>query len=256
MLLFSQFSSEDAIDLNSDGLNDLKIKAYKFSPLHGNTIEIIPSHYGFGSAIASWPGCFETNAIMPFALPVDYPIRSQNSNWQVIYPNWYLTILCQTDDPFHNCVEEWGAMKNKFVGFAFTPTGSNEKHFGWIRLSIGQKCSFVIIKDWAYNSEAGEGIAAGQGLRISSENEGPIEESVSLLESLEIYCYNKQLTISNNFANEPLQLNVLNEMGQSLKILHSSDETTICNVNDLPSGVYVITAKTVNESVTRKILIL
>ena len=47
------------------------------------------------------------------------------------------------------------------LGFAFTPSTGTTTFFGWMRLSLDPGNGTGVIRDWAYNSSANEGILAG-----------------------------------------------------------------------------------------------
>lgn len=78
-----------------------------------------------------------------------------------------------TNQPFDVAVMAYGAnnpnaqfndITNGFIGlsFAIGPAGSSVLHYGWIRVDVKNATNTFIVRDWGYESVAGEGITIPQ----------------------------------------------------------------------------------------------
>lgn len=133
-----------------------------------------------------------------------------------------------------------------FMGVRFDISGS--MHYGWIRARVTPDGTILVINDYAYNSVAGGSIMAGQtpggGVGI---NELDISEQVS------ITSYKGQLTI--NVAPEITNANVrvTNVTGAIVVNQNLNTGYTIQSVEDLASGIYMVTVQSDQGVYTQKI---
>jgi hypothetical protein len=71
--------------------------------------------------------------------------------------------LLRSVTSFGGVYGRWNASENAFAGVRFQIGGAD--HFAWIRLHVGDTDgipSSLTAIDWAYESEAGQGIKAGE----------------------------------------------------------------------------------------------
>lgn len=61
-------------------------------------------------------------------------------------------------------------------------------HYGWLRCTVEHSSSQLRLKDYAYNAAPEQPIAAGMTTAI---------ENINAFPSIEIFCYNKQISLSN-----------------------------------------------------------
>lgn len=99
-----------------------------------------------------------------------------------------------------------------YVGVHFDIGGNT--HYGWIRIQVASSGATIVIKDYAYNSTAGEVIDAGQALSISEfetntfthtfNNDTDIltlESSVLPLTGIEVYNVLGKAVINESLSN-------------------------------------------------------
>src|SRR5207244_83937 len=71
---------------------------------------------------------------------------------------------------------QWQDGADHFVGFKFTPDDGATFYFAWARCLVSTDAKTMTIKDYAYQSEAGAPLAAGEGVNIGihlpDNNEG------------------------------------------------------------------------------------
>ena len=135
------------------------------------------------------------------------------------------------------------------MGLRFDPPGPpSHWYYGWIRVSLSNNCGMMLIKDWAYNSDPDSPILAGQTMRLGTVVESPVAE-------LKIYSYGKQIHITDNFNNEELQVMLFNQLGELAFKKSTNKITSATELNELPSGIYLIKIESESTSISKQILI-
>ena len=57
---------------------------------------------------------------------------------------------------------QFNNVTDAFVGLSF-PAGGNT-YYGWVRVDVDNAAGSFVVKDWAYESNAGQGIVTGAGI--------------------------------------------------------------------------------------------
>ncbi len=93
----------------------------------------------------------------PFALNAEAPINGTETVWNGTMNGGSLTLA------WASAYGNWAAgATDKYLGLKFDISGAT--HYGWLRLDTEAGATSFIVKDYAYNTVADEGLAAGEGV--------------------------------------------------------------------------------------------
>lgn len=137
------FSSN--FNLDGDGFDDITLKNYVFG---GGNYQGATVIFGPGKLVGFQPGLAYVSALTAGA-----PI-----NAGTLGPTFFGSMAYGAVNPnaqFNNATDA-------FVGLSF-PAGGNT-YYGWLRVDVNNAAGTLLVKDWAYESTAGAGIAAGAGI--------------------------------------------------------------------------------------------
>ena len=139
----AQFNSQD-LNLDGDAYNDILLKNYVFfgGNYQGATVNFFPGKVvGFSTAYSYASALSEGDLIDatataggPFGVSLAYGVNNPNA--------------------------EFNNADGAFIGLEFPISAVS--HFGWIRVTIDNAAGTFVINDWAYESEPGAGITAGE----------------------------------------------------------------------------------------------
>ncbi|MBA2406368.1 MAG: T9SS type A sorting domain-containing protein, partial [Chitinophagales bacterium] len=164
-----------SLDLNNDGIADYSVAA---DIIYFENHAMI-GKYANGSISNSVAGTY-ANVGMPaynvFKLEASDPI-SQSVNW--------VKANTPKDDYFGNLLEMFSyegywqnGVTDGYIGLRIH-VGINN-FYGWLRCDVAADASFIIIKDYAYNSIPDSSILAGQGIATNSNEISESEKDFSL----------------------------------------------------------------------------
>jgi len=127
---------------------------------------------------------------------------------------------------------QWCDADDKYLGLRFQIAG--QTHYGWARLSVhvgtGQLPEDWFLKDYAYNSVAGETIMAGEG--------GVLGIDDNTFTEVGIKAFNKSVWLSNLPNQTDYQ--IFNISGQRVLDGKISSSKYTIEANTLSDGIYVI----------------
>lgn len=140
-------ASGNSQDLNLDGdaFNDILLKNYNFGggPYQGASVNFFPGKLvGFSSGLA-YVSALAAGAI------IDSTTAGPSFTGSMAYG------AANPNAQFNNVTDA-------YIGLSF-PAGGNT-YYGWVRVDVNNAAKTFLVKDWAYESEAGLGIKAGAGL--------------------------------------------------------------------------------------------
>ncbi len=140
----------------------------------------------------------------------------------------------RADMNFYGCAFDnsqfCGDLVDAYVGFAFLFDGNT--HYGWARIDVNVTglSGSLTLKDFAFNSVAGEAIAAGQGALSLEDN---------TIEGFSSYVSNDVLTLNARIPMESLSIHSIS--GQELISRKLSNTSELIDLSALSTGVYVAT---------------
>jgi len=158
-------SSGDSFILNlnpdADFFNDFKL--FQFSGTGYNMVGSAPK---WVNAIL---GETQFGYFYPYALNTDDPIGATSNTWNnSIDYNLGVSLLYQTTGATPESYGFWqGLNEDRYLGLRIEYFDKTVR-YGWLRLSVAKDAKSLIVKDYAYNSEAGQQILAGQKYSTST----------------------------------------------------------------------------------------
>ncbi|MCU0433196.1 MAG: T9SS type A sorting domain-containing protein [Bacteroidia bacterium] len=182
---------------------------------------------------------------VPTALNAGDSIRPSAPDWQNATINngtQYLAAVAPQPGPaFGN----WIGVSDKYIGIRFA--AGAQTHYGWARLSVSANGQQITIKEYAYNSVAGQGLTAGQTTAV-----GLAEQPAG---TPAVHVYDRTLFV-NLTPEMPLggTLQVFNTTGQAVYTESINEASMRVSLGELASGVYLVQIIQPNgEMVTRKV---
>lgn len=134
-----------AVNLDNDAFNDIVLKNYVFgTPYQGASINFAPGRlvaFNAGLNYVTKLGSgftVDSSSVSPSIFAGSMAFGASNPNAQ-----------------FNNATDA-------FVGLSF-PAGGNT-YYGWVRVDVNNAAGSFVVKDWAYESNAGQGIVTGAGI--------------------------------------------------------------------------------------------
>lgn len=136
-------NSQD-LNLDGDAFNDLLLKNYNFGggAYQGASVNFFPgklvgftSGLNYVSALSAGATIDVSTAVPSFAGSMAYGANNPNAQ-------------------FNNVTDA-------YIGLSF-PSGPNI-FYGWVRVDVNNAAQTFLVKDWAYESQSGVGIKAGDG---------------------------------------------------------------------------------------------
>lgn len=137
--------NSQTINLDGDAFNDIVLKNYVFSGgnYQGATVSFAP-----GKLVGFQPGLAYVSALAAGA-----PI-----NAGTVGPTFFGSMAYGAANPN----AQFNNVTDAFIGLSF-PAGGNS-YYGWLRVDVNNAAGTFVVKDWAYESNADGGIAAGDGI--------------------------------------------------------------------------------------------
>ncbi|MBA4107595.1 MAG: hypothetical protein C0485_17805 [Pirellula sp.] len=133
------------VDLNGDAQNDILLKNFNFGggPYQGATVNFAPGKVvGFNNGLA-YVSALSAGALI---------------DGMTAGPGFFGSMAYGAANPN----AQFNNVTDAYVGLTF-PSGANT-YYGWIRVDVNNAAKTFLIKDWAYESQSGVGIKAGDGL--------------------------------------------------------------------------------------------
>jgi hypothetical protein len=137
-------SASQNIDLNLDGVHDIKLENYVFGGgnYQGALVSYVPGKLvGFNSGL-SYVSALSAGATI---------------DGSTVGPG-FGSMAYGT----HNPNAQFNNVTGAFIGLGF-PAGANTL-YGWVRVDVNNSAGTLKIEDWAYESQPGIGIKAGAGV--------------------------------------------------------------------------------------------
>lgn len=249
------------IDLDDDGLNDFNFfnESFTTTVFYGDLANVkalfvgafdtmlngIVGSTGFlsggGGYTYYWPYAMQNGVV------IDENLNFFNSNYQSL-----VALKYKTDVPFVLPQGNWTSFYsgyehlNEYVAVRF----ANEEgvmRYGWIRCSVIDSGRTLIIHDYAFELQPDKPIIAGDTLSYVD-----IQEQFYLYAT--VYNFNKSVYIYlQNYT--PTQVTIVNIAGQTVLAKTINNQFEVLDTSDFPRGVYLVTLKANDLSLTKKIVI-
>jgi hypothetical protein len=242
-------NSDYALDLNNDGTDDFQITqsqpySYPSFSFLVNRLAIRPLDAANETLVDNpSAGAYA----YPFALDSGGVISSGQATWN---NNGFGSSSFQSlnwASTYYGSLYNDGnfvGVADKFIGLRFNISG--QTHYGWVRLDVSADATVWAVKDYAYNSVAGEPINAGQTTLGIAEH--PLNE-------IKIVNLNSSIALYN--LPEKTDYNLYDISGKSVLNGSINDHTFVIEANGISNGIYIIElTDALSKAVIRKKVIL
>lgn len=167
--------------------------------------------------------------VYPFALNEGEAISAGRLDWN----NESFQSMNEKSCMYEN--DAWCGVDDKYLGLRFKI--GNNVHYGWARLDVAHNGANWLIKDYAYNSVAGEPIDAGQMPVLSVKEQYASEVRVAKLKndivlynlpgdaSYKVYALSGQV-VANGIANTQNYIIETNSLARGMYVVEVTDVTT------------------------------
>ncbi len=248
------------LDIDNNGSIDFGFLKTSFSYSYFSTFS---AEYRLNSRRAIWAGAYFSdrslaggyytdgygtiNLYSPYKLNSDSVISSELSFQSAPFQLMALVTkrLDIPDDWAFDNGKWHGITVNKYLGIRFD-NGDGCKHYGWVRCTIEEDLSKLIIHDYAYESNCDVPIAAGDTISYVDIHTLPNTKSIS------IYSFENQIHIQL-MSSQYATVNIYDITGNKIlfKTLAGNSETI--NMKYFAAGIYVVSVKQGENVVTKKV---
>lgn len=223
------------IDINDDGVNDFKFTIYSYSGAF--TYSGITISYGVKVAAANalvdneFLGTLQSTMGYTFNyIPIVSAGEEINSTQNFVTGTGSLAVSVTLFGAPYYSVGNWGGAEMSFLGFRLVQDGSN--NYGWMRLSVSDDGSSITLHDYAYQTNAEQGISAGQLVGV---------DDVPEMEGISLYSFGKQMNlVLTGEVNNQLTIEIYSLDGKIVKQLSNSGNTQTVDCSDLVNGNYIV----------------
>jgi len=147
------------LDIDSNGIDD-------FAMYHDTLFSAWPNDSGMVNGFAHYNGnkvlCEVIGHMYPKSLYYSQSMGPQSAHWENFEQNVPLFHYCMVDGEYQN----WGYFQNmtydRYIGVEIIIDG--KLHYGWIRIFIHPTATYLVCRDYAYNTTPGADIYAGEGI--------------------------------------------------------------------------------------------
>ena len=231
------------LDLDNNGTNDFQI-------IHdgGDDLDIVPVNnvdnevLGVIGYSSSWYGYFYGFAY-PYVLSNNDVISNgATGTWN----NFGYNSVGTNSLNFGSCIDGyWCDVTDGYLGLRFNIGGN--VHYGWARLDVDTAGDVWTLKDYAYNTVAGESILAGQQT-LSTDSE-------ILNESVRVTALNKTIGLYN--LPNKMSYQLFSMTGKAVLNGHTENSIHSIEAKSLSDGVYIIeiTDNNTNAVIRKKIVL-
>ena len=228
-----------AIDIDNDGIGDY---------LFGAQNE--PENFAFiFPASTSSASNYNSNGVVGFdnnASSFPYFYASNLAVGTLVDSNNSVNFLARTDFNYDGCYSnsQFCDGNDGYVGLHFKI--GTETHYGWIRIQVAASGESIIIKDFAYNSVAGEPITVGD-TTLNIDNYS--------VNDVRVVAIQKNISLYN--LPENTSYNLYSISGQSVLKGNTQGKTHVIEATTMANGIYILEMKDESSNaVIRKKIVL
>lgn len=212
------------LDLDNDGNSEFVVKhiATPNGGVSQNFLIAAPTVNDQGVFDNSILAASSDGFVYPFALNEGDAVSAGRAEWN----NASFQSMNEKSCMYEN--NNWCSVDDKYLGLRFKIDGN--VHYGWARLDVAHNGASWLIKDYAYNSVAGQPIDAGEMPVMSVKDQYASEVKVAKLKN-DIVLYN----LPGNATYKVYALS-----GQMVVNGKATTQNYIIETNTLARGMYVV----------------
>ncbi len=242
--LFSQIIYNDIVDStysgNYDAYIDIDGDMTDDFLIHGENVATTSFNFVEGGNVGSTNQVLEQQSLSVKVLSANDVIGSNSSLWFTLSSSNTTMTSFNNGTPIAGL---WDNQTDKYLGVHFY-IGATQ-HYGWIRVSTGSQDNTLTIKDFAYNTTAGDSILAGQ----------TVITSVDGLEKNTIKLYPNPVTNQLFVENVAVKNYTLFNIGGQLITSGQFNGNSI-DLSSVDAGIYFVELVDENNNKTRSKIII
>lgn len=222
------------LDINNDGTFDFAIFSVDTTLTSGTHIRTtVVAPYGTaGNAIAG-----EAPSGYNYALALNWWDMIDNTlNW--IATTNTMAFNVDSSNPYN---ENWNGVTDKHLGLKFNVAGTT--YYGWARFDVDAIGDVWTLKDYAYNSTGGVGIAA-------DVQEASMDQLVHFINQPNNSVLVK---VNGNLTNGVVS--VVGTNGQIVSTGSVTNDEFVIDMNGMTAGMYLINVTSAEGSMTKKMMV-
>lgn len=228
------------LDVNNDGTAEFRIMAVTEGGIAIVKAEGITPE----DSLAGYYGGFPNVAGYPFALSSETSIGISNS--------WVDKGILGGNHPVIMEDAKWNAGQSRYLGLRFNIAGN--VHYGWARLRVESGYTAFTVREYAYNSAAGEPILSGV---VGVDEVGSVFSELSIFPNP---C--SEILTLNFYLVSPLSVEICASDIAGKIVFVDKNENAIpgkqffqWNISEIQSGIYFLRISADEYSVVRKVAV-
>jgi len=242
-----------SLDINNDGTEDMLIMhnwgyggwydTWKYALVY-------PQNLGGVVTMTTFLACSTWSSTFYFAARFEADdVIGPEANFNGIDPigTWASSIQMGWGSTAGTCSSgPWqGDAADSYLAVSFSLDDGATTHYGWVRLSVADDVSGIIIKDYAYEETVDTEILAGAGMPSAVRD-------VAQNNDVQVYSFDNNVVI-NAVADFSAEAEIFNAIGQRVKLIQVREGRTEIQVNQ--PGIYMVRLSVDNEMITQKVVI-
>lgn len=230
------------LDINNDGTTDFMLAAIDTTiqnsagTFNVRTTLCVPYGTAGNEIAGSMPGNYNYALALTSGYMIDASLTFIGATNTMAYN-------INSANPYN---EHWNGVTDRYLGLRFHANGST--YYGWARLDVDASGATFVLKDYAYNSALGQGIAAGD-----MGNATAIDKSSD--SNVRMYSSANTLTIETDIPNTDGHLQVVNLSGQIVNDQTIDAGKEVVNLEGLSAGIYTAVVQFGSETARHRIII-
>ncbi|MGL4599068.1 MAG: T9SS type A sorting domain-containing protein [Bacteroidia bacterium] len=230
------------LDMDNNNTTEMSFFTYSyFDSLQNPLVYLVGMTLYPPNTNATLGALYQGSYPFPYALANGAPIIAADTNWRDATVNGGDQYVAASI--YNQSYGYFMGQNDRYMGVRFNI--NNQLHYGWVRLSCNATASILTIKDYAYNSQVGAPINAGD-MPNAIES---FDQSIT-----RIYYSNNQLVI-NRDETSPVTVTVVNMQGQTIFTEQTTDQNYTHDLGTIAAGIYLVNVTGEAGMVTRKIYI-
>ena len=253
------YTSPVFLDLDGNGVYDVEFAAWSSVQSNNgpNIVNLAAARqYGAnGNAIMGYTNLFSATfcstplaQYCPSALNQNEVIGPGANFWAVPSSGNLGTLVRNFNEkePPNNFIGQWNNLNDSYMGVRFWG-GDGNLHYGWIRMDVSKSPTSITIKDFAYETQNGVSIKAGDKGEVGVASINPFP-------SFAIYNMENVVNILINDGRfDQAKVTVTNLIGQTLITEPLKNSLTQIDLNQFGKGIYVVIIHRGEEVFSKKV---
>jgi hypothetical protein len=154
-------------------------------------------------------------------------------------------VLAEQD--VNNEIGKWNGLANEYLALRIK-TGASY-NYGWVRCSVTKGGGSITISGYAYETIADSSIIAGDSGTFT-------EVPSNQLQNVFVYSSGKNVYVKYPGAHDGITIDVRDMLGKEVKTIQTTNDLYKMNLANATSGIYIVTVRSKEAEITKKVSIL